>query len=315
MGIHTWWNLSICSERFMISIGKSDSDQKVNQLQKISNSTCVFTVSRCLPWILRTIRTDTQGCSAGLADAKLSPFNDDYTLWYSVQFIHIDHSDSPCLFCILQYILVSLHTHTSHAPHIFAITTLSHSTISLIGDEYFHWRLELFLDVFVIVILYSWSFVDTNINWAHQGSPKWGCCNCFIVCSACRQLTLIIQVLVQAVSGFASWLKVDASQHKFKTYIQFAFRLATHLCWLVGSCDDLHWLWSSSDNRLATQHKSTQVNTSWSQAICICMECVAFLQLASQLVNPFGPLYLQVHTQVLVSETCVNLHWVRLSRD
>ena len=35
----------LCSERFLVSISKSDSTQKVNQPQKIENSTCVFTVS------------------------------------------------------------------------------------------------------------------------------------------------------------------------------------------------------------------------------------------------------------------------------
>ena len=35
----------LCSERFLVAISKSDSTQKVNQPQKIENSTCVFTVS------------------------------------------------------------------------------------------------------------------------------------------------------------------------------------------------------------------------------------------------------------------------------
>ena len=38
-------NFFICSERFLVSIGKSDSTLKVNQPQKIENSFCVFTVS------------------------------------------------------------------------------------------------------------------------------------------------------------------------------------------------------------------------------------------------------------------------------
>ena len=38
-------NFFLCSERFIVAISKSDSTQKVNQPQKIENSTCVFTVS------------------------------------------------------------------------------------------------------------------------------------------------------------------------------------------------------------------------------------------------------------------------------
>ena len=37
--------LFLPSERFLVAISKSDSTQKVNQPQKIENSTCVFTVS------------------------------------------------------------------------------------------------------------------------------------------------------------------------------------------------------------------------------------------------------------------------------
>ena len=52
-----------------------------------------------------------------------------------------------------------------------------------------------------------------------------------------------------------------------------------------------------------------QVNTSWSHVNCICMEFMAFCnlrELAIQLANLFGH-PLQVHTQVLVLQTCVDL--------
>ena len=111
------------------------------------------------------------------------------------------------------------------------------------------------------------------------------------------------------------WPNGLASRCKFSTCVQLAFHLATHLCWLAMTCNNLRWLWSSS-NSYTSQHKfspfghPTQVNTSWLQVNCICVKFTAFCdlrKLVSRLANPFGHPS-QVHTQVLVLQTCTDLH-------
>ena len=113
-----------------------------------------------------------------------------------------------------------------------------------------------------------------------------------------------------------------ASRCKFWTCVQLVFRLATHLHRLATTCVDLRWLWSSSN--LDTSRRKflpfghpAQVDTRWSQVICCSKnvltndvrEIYGFLQLASWLANLFGRPS-QVRTQVLVSQTCIDLHWL-----
>ena len=69
----------------------------------------------------------TQGCGAGLADAKLSPFI-SITLFDTLKWKLkcLPNTIMTLLVSLASYILVSLHSHTSHASHIFTITTLPH---------------------------------------------------------------------------------------------------------------------------------------------------------------------------------------------
>ena len=62
----------LCSERFLVAISKSDSTQKVNQPQKIENSTCVFTVS------IHSIRFKVQ--IVGPCTSKIHLFKNIYPL-------------------------------------------------------------------------------------------------------------------------------------------------------------------------------------------------------------------------------------------
>ena len=102
-------------------------------------------------------------------------------------------------------------------------------------------------------------------------------------------------------------LQVDTGHCKFLTYVQPAFRLAMHF----------RWLWSSSNRTqvdasfLLFGHQ-TQVNTNWLQVICTCVKFTTLCdsrELANRLANPFGH-PLRVRAQVLVLQTCVDLHWL-----
>ena len=67
---------------------------------------------KTISWIRCTIRTDTQGYRAGLADTKLSPY---HILWYKNLSAHIsiDHNDSLSLTCTL-YTRILTYTGTTH---------------------------------------------------------------------------------------------------------------------------------------------------------------------------------------------------------
>ena len=122
---------------------------------------------------------------------------------------------------------------------------------------------------------------------------------------------------------FKRWPNGLASRRKFWTCVQIAFRLTIHLRRLPSTCDDLRELAltlvelkfgrTQVDASLPFGHPA-QVDTSWSQEICCynnaltndMREIYGFLRLASRLANPFGHLS-QVHMQVLVLQTCVDL--------
>ena len=83
-----------------------------------------------------TIKTDTQGCGVGLADTMLiaqllTTHSEIQKPKYSSVLIIIDHSDSLSL-------SNTVHLHTSHASHLFTLTTLSHYNIGL-GNSKNHW--------------------------------------------------------------------------------------------------------------------------------------------------------------------------------
>ena len=96
------------------------------------------------------------------------------------------------------------------------------------------------------------------------------------------------------------WSNGLASQCKFSICVWLAFHLATLLCWLGKSTQVFH--------RLATQHKSTQVDHKstvyvWNLRT---FRLYGLRELASRLANPFGH-----HSQVrLVLQTCANLRWL-----
>ena len=70
--------------------------------------------------IPRTIRTDTQGCGAGLADTNI-----DITLFDTqTQKTGIDHSDSLSLTCILCTSVFTF-THVTRFTHIYSNNTFS----------------------------------------------------------------------------------------------------------------------------------------------------------------------------------------------
>ena len=68
-------------------------------------------------WILRTTKTDTQGCGAGLAEAKLSPFIDitlfDTKTWKVVSASQVWTTMTLSLTCIL-YTSVFAFTHLTY---------------------------------------------------------------------------------------------------------------------------------------------------------------------------------------------------------
>ena len=113
------------------------------------------------------------------------------------------------------------------------------------------------------------------------------------------------------------WPNGLASRRKFWICVQLAFRLATHL---ASTCVDFGGaqIWTQVDALLPFGHPA-QVDTSWSQEICCyknaltndIREIYGFLRLASRLANPFGHPS-QVHTQVLLLQSCVDLR-VRLA--
>ena len=109
-----------------------------------------------------------------------------------------------------------------------------------------------------------------------------------------------------------------ASRCKFRTFVQLAFRLATHLRRLATSCVDFGWaqIWTQVDASFLPFGYPVQVDTSLLRVICNCYknaltndmhEMYGFLRAASWLVDPFGH-SLQVCTQVLVLQTCIDLH-------
>ena len=69
-----------------------------------------------------------------------------------------------------------------------------------------------------------------------------------------------------------------ASQRKFSTCVQLAFRLATHLPWLVTTCDEFSraQIRTQVDASFSAFRHPTQVDTSWSQVNCICVKFMTF---------------------------------------
>ena len=116
-------------------------------------------------------------------------------------------------------------------------------------------------------------------------------------------LCLFYCLLLFSLSPCQMDLPFDASQRKFSTCVQLAFRLVT-----TWTCDDLRWLWWSSNphSRFSTFGHPTQLG--WSQVICISVKFTTFSDWMNlrELANPFGHPS-QVRTQVLVLQTCVDL--------
>ena len=109
---------------------------------------------------------------------------------------------------------------------------------------------------------------------------------------------LVLLVLCHCLK---SWPNGLASQHKFSTCVQLAFRLATHL----------RWLWSSSNSHESRRNFfciGWPLNASRHTLIAsqvYMREIYDLRELASRLANPFGHPLL-VRTQVLVLQTCVD---------
>ena len=109
------------------------------------------------------------------------------------------------------------------------------------------------------------------------------------------------------------WLNGLTSQRKFSTSVHATCVSFGHL--LVWTCDDLRWLWSSSNSyrkstqvfhRLATQRKSTQVDRN--STVYTDVKFMTFCdlrELARRLGNPFGHPS-QIRTQVLVLRRLVS---------
>ena len=103
------------------------------------------------------------------------------------------------------------------------------------------------------------------------------------------------------------WTNGGASQCKFLTCVQLAFHLATPLHWLALTLVALKFVRKFF---VFLGGHPMHVDTSWLQDNWICMKFTTFCnlcELATRLANPFGH-PLQVHKQVLVWQTCTDLH-------
>ena len=124
-----------------------------------------------ISWIPCTTRSDTQGCSVGLADAKLCPFNDitlfdTKTLRTKVSASQVQTS-MTLLVTLASYILASLCSCSSHTLHVFTITTLSHLRIQETKKP--------FIISFIVLC-----FIQLKIN---KLFLKWRCRLCKEFCS------------------------------------------------------------------------------------------------------------------------------------
>ena len=96
------------------------------------------------------------------------------------------------------------------------------------------------------------------------------------------------------------------------------FHVTNRVPWLAMTCVDFGWvqIHVQFNARFSAFGHPTQVNTSLLQVNFLCLKFTTFCnlhELASRLANPFGR-PLQVHTQVLVLQTCIDL-WFHLARD
>ena len=90
-----------------------------------------------------------------------------------------------------------------------------------------------------------------------------------------------VQIEISRILSFLHFSQRLTSQCKSSTCAQLAFRLATHLCGLASTCDDLvglYWLWSSS-NLHASRHKFFTVwpHTPSRHKLIVDCICVNFL--------------------------------------
>ena len=114
------------------------------------------------------------------------------------------------------------------------------------------------------------------------------------------------------------WPKGLASQPKFSTCVQLALRLVAHLRWITMTCVDFgpSQIHVQVDTSFSAFGYPTQVDTSWSRAICICVKFMTF----ATCVNVGADLWIRLATKRKSTQVdykssvyAWNLHSLRLS--